>query len=115
MSQFELTSFVEEIVMKVNNKMSDFIRQKVCETDPCLKEYDFNIDKIADAINKQIPKKPKVQKTAYFCPVCSTNVGFRLEEESGLLAHYGKYCEICGQAIDWSEEKENYEKRRNKE
>ena len=48
---------------------------------------------IIDALEKQIPKKPKRRKdTTYtFCPCC----------DSGNLQN--DYCTDCGQKIDWSD------------
>lgn len=58
-------------------------------------KYDM---KILEILNKQVPKKPI--KDCYFdipnvCPVCGQEFGFN----SGF-----KYCENCGQALDWSED-----------
>ena len=67
------------------------------------------------ALEKQIPKKPNktidsswgTQKEAHTCPVCDyylTEVHFiapqKIESNKKIT-----YCEICGQAIDWSDEK----------
>jgi len=47
-----------------------------------------------DALEKQIPKKPKMPFDAcWICPIC----GSRVE-------HTFKHCRRCGQAIDWGTE-----------
>ncbi len=44
-----------------------------------------------EAMEKQIPKKPKMPLDAYWiCPVCGKKVD-----------HPFEYCRVCGQAIDW--------------
>lgn len=68
-----------------------------------------------NALEKQIPKKPNktidsscgVKKEVHVCPVCDyylTEVHFiapqKIESNKKIT-----YCEICGQAIDWSDEK----------
>ena len=46
-----------------------------------------------EAMEKQIPKKPKMPLDAYWvCPTC----GSRVE-------HPFEHCMRCGQAIDWTE------------
>jgi len=47
-----------------------------------------------DALEKQIPKKPKMPFDAYWtCPMCYVRV-----------EHTFKNCKKCGQAIDWGDE-----------
>ena len=46
------------------------------------------------ALEKQIPKKPKMPLDAYWvCPVCGSTVEYPYE-----------HCKRCGQAIDWEGE-----------
>ena len=89
------------------------------------KEYltDMNIcdgeemDVAIKALEKQIPKKPNkaidsswgIKNEFNVCPVCDyylTEVHFiapqKIEQNKKIT-----YCETCGQAIDWSEYKEN--------
>lgn len=79
-------------------------------------EDDYKANEMAiQALEKQIPKKPNktidsswgTQKEAHTCPVCDyylTQVHFiapqKVESNKKIT-----YCEICGQAIDWSDEK----------
>ena len=68
---------------------------------------DLTIKDVAEAVSKQIPKKVVVQTTYYdeliaydiydtietkrhICPLCKT-----------ALFHVQKYCENCGQRLDW--------------
>ena len=67
----------------------------------------LTIEEIVDAVSKQIPKKVVVKTTYYdeliaydiyktveakkhICPICKT-----------ALFHRPKYCENCGQKLDW--------------
>ena len=56
----------------------------------------LNKTTIMDALNKQVPKKPyDIAKNEMYgrCYVC------------GQVVHVGnRYCDQCGQAIDWSED-----------
>lgn len=47
---------------------------------------------IVNAIEKQIPKKPKNDGWLY-CPICGKDV----------CVEKPKHCSDCGQAIDWSD------------
>ena len=57
------------------------------------------------AIEKQIPKKPyKVKEhkqNDYYCVVCNRYLGDEMELKYACLQP--KYCENCGQALDWSD------------
>lgn len=50
--------------------------------------------KVIDAIDKQIPKKPKNREgtTYFYCPCCDSN-------------NIYEYCGDYGQALDWSDTK----------
>lgn len=48
-----------------------------------------------EALEKQIPKKPKENIIGVYCPECRY-----------FLSGTGHYCEHCGQALDWTEEGE---------
>ena len=45
-----------------------------------------------EALEKQIPKKPKNREgtTYFYCPCCDSN-------------NINEYCGDCGQALDWSD------------
>lgn len=51
-----------------------------------------------DALEKQIPKKPIKPGPLllfYKCPICKNSVD-----------DYGRYCIVCGQKLDWSEDEQ---------
>ena len=54
-----------------------------------------------EALEKQIPKKPKVsfQSEFYWCPDCECAIKMRIEKKTKNI----RYCPFCGQALDWSE------------
>ena len=62
-----------------------------------------------EAMEKQIPKMPRIKKDdylltdEYYCPICSHYFGTK-GSRSIILFDKSKYC-ICGQKIDWSEDK----------
>lgn len=47
-----------------------------------------------EALEKQIPKKVKIENGYFECPYCQTDI----EIDKGKL-----YCEVCGQKLDWSD------------
>ena len=51
-----------------------------------------------NALEKQIPKKPRFYAHNYYCSVCDNLVGNNEFEWQRF-----KYCDNCGQKIDWSE------------
>lgn len=52
-----------------------------------------------DAMEKQIPKKPKeYEDSCYLCPVCGNAVLYKGDKNDGI-----PYCLGCGQALDWRE------------
>jgi rRNA maturation endonuclease Nob1 len=63
-------------------------------------DYAAAFDVANRALEKQIAKKPKLIHSRYGdlyeCPTCHT---CRFRE------HIRDFCEICGQKLDWSEEK----------
>lgn len=71
--------------------------------------YGSSIRMAIEALEKQVPKKPKEQgtgeKTHYKCPECGW-IPLTIYSDGYHLGNKPKYCERCGQAIDWSEEDE---------
>lgn len=75
------------------------------------------VELVADALEKQIPKKPYIRKqyemqgipaTWYssHCPGCEREMGEWDEHYGFIGCHKGKFCPECGQAIDWKEGEE---------
>lgn len=71
------------------------------------------LDRLADlaveietALDKQTPMKPLFKEhtyEAYHCSVCGATVGvWNLDHETIIKTDY---CQHCGQAVDWSDEK----------
>ena len=61
-----------------------------------------------EALKNQIPKKP-IEDTAnltdfktFHCPICNKRIVSRLDDE-WIAGRPQKYCDNCGQALDWSE------------
>ena len=54
-----------------------------------------------NALEKQIPKKPRFYAHNYYCSVCDSLVGNNEFEWKRF-----KYCDNCGQKLDWSDEDE---------
>lgn len=58
---------------------------------------------IANAIEKQIPKKPINHYDCHWlCPICNKLI---CDNSYGVEEEY-KFCNMCGQAIDWRNEDE---------
>lgn len=71
---------------------------------------DHNCDKcnamesaIIEALEKQIPKKPRITIHNGYCPNCKNAFGKKYVEDAVIYPHWKGYCPICGQAIDWDE------------
>ena len=67
-------------------------------------EDDYKVNEIAiQALEKQIPKKPIIQKTdeksLYKCPCC-TKIFFEAYENTQ-RGYIPKFCEMCGQSINF--------------
>lgn len=56
---------------------------------------------IIEALEKQIPKKPRETRCALMCSNCGHKI-----TEKGCKKLHREYCKKCGQAIDWSEEED---------
>ena len=66
-----------------------------------------------EAMRKQIPEKPMKSldvdtKSLYrlYCPTCGVKIGHGNSRVGYIVKTYGseKYCDNCGQAIDWEGE-----------
>ena len=65
-----------------------------------VKELEFDFDRAINALEKQMPKKPRFYAFNYYCSVCDSLVG-----NSDFKWKRFKYCDTCGQKLDWSKEK----------
>ena len=58
------------------------------------------------ALEKQIPRKCRIKRAAklqtFYCPTCEQVVVSRIENE-WLAGRLQKYCDSCGQALDWGD------------
>lgn len=58
-----------------------------------------------DILEKTIEKKPHIERCTdyirYSCPSCKKH--FRTECRGRIIGYSRKYCEECGQKLDWSE------------
>lgn len=61
--------------------------------DMCDKAFDMAIE----ALEKQIPKKPRLVEDKYYECACFNNLAFKFESP-GL-----PYCLSCGQKLDWGD------------
>lgn len=66
-----------------------------------LVNYSEAIEVAIEALEKQIPKKPReaVQSGFFWCPACSKAIKMRIEGSKINI----RYCPFCGQALDWRE------------
>ena len=71
-----------------------------------VQEYTEMLLVCKEALDKQIPKKCRIKSAAelqtFYCPTCEQVVVSRIENE-WLAGRLQKYCDNCGQALDWSE------------
>lgn len=78
------------------------------ESDVAEAEIDFN--RAIEALEKQIPKKPKEYEDKYYaCPVCGNVVLHKWEKYPEKLTDKNDglpYCLGCGQALDWGGKQE---------
>ena len=79
-----------EITISDSDRIECAIRhiQTAVDVDP------WAVEIAVEAMEKQIPKEPKMPLDAYWtCQICG-----------GVVEPSHKYCKRCGQAIDWEEE-----------
>ena len=88
-----------EAVEKLKN-MRLFMQIEDENNDCKFTEDDYKANEIAiQALEKQIAKKPRFYAHNYYCSVCDSLVG-----NSEFEWQRFKYCDTCGQKIDWSDE-----------
>lgn len=99
-------NYITSITFKVNNAMENFVLKEVQTMfeDDKNKEFDMvtyniNIEKIYEAIKKQIPQSIVVTTSTIRCPCCNKQITNR-----GCIKANIKFCSKCGQALDWSKD-----------
>ena len=73
----------------------------------CPMDYAVAFDMAIEALEKQIPKKPKRIDHWRLCPDCYEKYGFSYDYLVGMKQRGHEdvsYCLGCGQAIDWTED-----------
>ena len=79
-----------------------YVTMSMCLTlDECRK-HNKAISMAIEALEKQIPKKPLHMHKNYYCPICKED-GWMLWDDA-IPNDMDKYCGMCGQAIDWSDD-----------
>lgn len=72
-----------------------------------VQEYAETLIVCKEALEKQIPRKCRIKSAAklqtFYCPTCEQVVVSRIENE-WLAGRLQKYCDSCGQALDWSDD-----------
>ncbi len=80
-------------------------RIKECKNTPNFQPYTYMneaLNMAIKALEKQIAKKPRFYASDYYCSVCGNLVGDSVFEWRRF-----KYCDTCGQKLDWSREQED--------
>lgn len=78
-------------------EMLEFIEQSAEAISPHgLTVYTVAYNMAIEALEKQIPQKVVRRDGNYNCPACG-------KPAMAVSARKKKYCDFCGQAIDWSE------------
>ena len=79
-----------------------------CAADSCGDCDNCVLGKAIEALEKQIPKKPVLEKTKgivgidmWHCPVCDGEI---ISDWNRDIAN--PYCHLCGQRLNWSDEDE---------
>ena len=73
------------------------------------------VEECREAVEKQKPKKPPIVtnallsgSTSYVCPNCGIEM-MSIDRNRIQWGHMQKYCQCCGQAIQWDEDLEETE------
>lgn len=85
----------EEVIKALNEPVITFFED----------EYDHReANNIAiECVKKQIPKKPRITIHNGFCPNCKNAFGKDYVIDAVKYPHWKRYCPVCSQAIDWSD------------
>lgn len=98
----------EEAIKVIKKGERDFceIYQSECLGKTCNKcEGSIAYNMAIKALEKQIPKKAgSIYKGDYKCPTCENYVDITDDDLYIYEIEPPKYCDECGQALDWGEE-----------
>ena len=103
--RFSFTDLEKFMIEYLSEKLPDVSYDAFCEIATTL-SYKFDLQMAIKALEKQIPKKPKVKEETYSrlydCPSCGGYLVSKIDGELCSGQKY-KYCHRCGQALDWSD------------
>lgn len=100
-----ISKMAMECSIQINNEISDFITETVNEA-LGKKEITINAKKIAEAIQKQAPKKPEDVSTLNDTLCENYKIGF-YGSCKAVVDNTENYCRKCGQAILWREDEKS--------
>lgn len=82
-----------------HEEVANKLRHDMKESDVLTAEEKDMISFIVEALEKQIPKKPKDYDSVphHRCPNCNSAIRVYCDDP------YDPVCKFCGQAIDWSD------------
>lgn len=91
----------EKVLFRTNDyieRLIDIIPKSEKQEKSKRENLDFALS-IKSAIEKQIPRKPKVsfQLGFYWCPDCECAIKMKIEKSKKNIS----YCPFCGQALAW--------------
>ena len=70
-------------------------------------DYAAAFEKAIEALEKQIPKRAiSTYKENYKCPTCESYIDITDDDLYVYEIEPPKYCDECGQALDWGSEEE---------
>lgn len=97
----------EEAIKVIKEGERDFceIYQSECLGKTCNKcEGSIAYNMAIKALEKQIPKKPVEVRNEIVCPTCENYIDITDDDLYVYEIEPPKYCDECGQALDWGEE-----------
>lgn len=89
-------------------KSLEIAQQSLAQSYKAGSHLSMEINRLAiEALEKQIPKKPKsVERHLFECPCCKDDLGVSEDDIFIYEIPTLMYCSNCGQALDWSDEYE---------
>lgn len=104
----QLGSVISEIAIKMEERYEDAVVEqiameaKLAGVGSCTV---LNKAAILEALEKQIPQKPDLEGDGYYDGELVYDTGYcpRCRQDYEIECHTPKYCENCGQALDWSD------------